>query len=194
METKQKIWMAVLVLAGPLMAFGGAESETGTVAEQIVQDAEDSVKRIKSLIEDARGGDPKSQFDLGRMIQDKAPEYGSYTRTPVSESPATWKAHAKGMMEARSWFAQAAEQGHLGSQMELSRIYRRKYPPGYSFMTDFVLSYAWLKVAQDKGFGSYTDGQSTDKILREKMTAEQVAEALKLAAEIQERIKASLSR
>lgn len=194
METKWGACMALFVLAGPLMAFGGAETETDTVAERIVQDAEDSVKRIKTLIEGARKGDPESQFDLGRMIQEKAPEYGWYTRLPVSESPATWKAHAKGMMEARSWFSQAAEQGHLGAQMELSRIYRRKYPPGYSFMTDYILSYAWLKVARDKGAGSYTNGQPTDNILRKKMTAEQVAEADKLAAEIQERIKDSKPR
>ena len=39
METRWKAWMIVLVLAGPLMAFGGAESETGRVAEQILQEA-----------------------------------------------------------------------------------------------------------------------------------------------------------
>lgn len=194
METKLKIWTAVLILAGPLMAFGGFESERSTMAEQIVQDAKDSVKRIKNLIEDARKRDPESQFDLGRMIQEKAPEYGWYTRLPVRESPAIWKAHAKGMMEARTWFAQAAEQGHVGAQMELTRIYRRKYPPGYSFMTDYKLSYAWLKVAMDKGASEHIDGQSTDKMLREKMTAEQLAEAEKLAAEIQERIEASQSK
>lgn len=191
METKWGACMALLVLAGPLMAFGGAETETDTVAERIVQDAEDSVKRIKTLIEDARKGDPESQFDLGRMIRDKVPEYWWYTRLPVSESPATWKAHAEGMMEARSWFAQAAEQGHAGAQIELSRIYRRKYPPGFSFMTDYMLSYAWLKVAMDKGASEHIDGQPTDKMLRKKMTAEQGAEADKLAAEIQARIKAS---
>ena len=194
METKWAACMALFVLAGPPMAFGGSDPETGTVAEQIVQDAEDSVKRIKTLIEDARKGDPESQFDLGRMIRDKAPEYGWYTRTPVSESPATWKAHAKGMMEARSWLAQAAEQGHLRAQMELSRIYRRKYPPGYSFMTDYILSYAWLKVAMDKGASEHTNGQPADKMLRKKMTAEQVAEADKLAGEIQERIESSQSQ
>lgn len=194
MEMKQRIWMAVLVLAGPLIAFGGVGSETGTVAEQIVQDAEDSVKRIKTLIKDAQRGDSESQFDLGKMIRDKAPEYWRYTRTPVDESPATLKAHAKGMMEARSWFARAAEQGHLGAQMELSRIYRRKYPPGYSFMTDYILSYAWLKVAMDKGAREYTNGQSMDKRLREKMTAEQVAEAEKLAGEFRVRIETSQSK
>lgn len=194
MKTKWGACMALFVLTGPLMAFDRAGAETGTVAEQIVQDAEDSVKRIKTLIEEARRGNPESQFQLGGMIRDKVPEYWRYTRTPVNESPARWKAHAKGMKEARSWFAQAAEQGHSGAQMELSRIYRRKYPPDYSFMTDYILSYAWLKVALDKGAGSYTNGQPTDKMLRKKMTAEQVAKADKLAGEIQERIESSQSQ
>ena len=35
--------------------------------------------------------------------------------------------------------------------MRLSSLYSRKCPPDYSFMTDYVLAYAWLTVALDKG-------------------------------------------
>ena len=59
-------------------------------------------------------------------------------------------------------------------------------------MTDYVLSYAWLKVALDKGASSHTSiaghTEPTHSWMRKKMTAEQVAEVEKLAAEIQGRI------
>ena len=190
MEMRWTVWLVVSVLAGPPVAFSGADSETGTVAEQILQEAEDSVKRIRILIEDARRGNPESQYQLGRMIQDKAREY---------RGPSTFQAHAKArtkaMLEVRTWFTRAAEQGHGGAQAGLWGLYRRKYPPEHSFMTDYVLAYAWLTVALNRGVsvtlqvgGVKMDPKSR---LRTKMTAEQVAEAEKLAAEIQERIKSS---
>ena len=133
------------------------------------------------------------------MIRDNINEW--YKRVPSNDLPnfqALPKATAEAMLEVRTWFTRAAEQGHDGAQMGLSSLYRRKYPPDYSFMTDYILSYAWLKVALDKGASSYTTELGhkvpTDRWLRNKMTAEQVAEAERLAAEIQERIKASKSQ
>ncbi len=196
METKWKAWVVVPVLAGMLMAFGGTDPDKGTVAERILQEAEASVERIRTLIEDARGGDPESQFQLGAMIRDNINQW--YKRVPSNDLPnfeVLPKAQAEAMLEARTWLTRAAEQGHDLAQMELSSLYRRKYPPDYSFMTDYILSYAWLKVALDKGGSSYKTvfGQKvpTDRWLRTKMTTEKVAEAEKMAAEIQERIKAS---
>ena len=198
METKWKAWMIVLVLAGTLMAFGGTDPEKSTVAERILQEAEESVKQIRTLIEDARRGDPESQFQLGGMMRDNINEW--YKRVPSNDLPnfeTLPKAQAEAMLEARTWFTRAAEQGHDGAQMELSKLYHRKYPPDYSFMTDYVLAYAWLKVALDKGASSYTTvfGHKvpTDSWLQRKMTTEKVAEAEKLAAEIQERIESSKS-
>ena len=188
--------LAVLVVGVPLMAFGGADSETGTVAEQILQEAEDSVKQIRAVIEDARRGNPESQFQLGSMIRDNINEW--YKRVPSNDLPnfeSLRTAQAEAMLEARTWFTRAAEQGHDGAQMELSKLYRRKYPPDYLSMTDFILSYAWLKVALDKGASAYTTEfghkVTTESWLRRKMTAEQVAEAEKLAVKIQERIESS---
>lgn len=190
METRWTAWMVVSVLAGPLGAFGGAESETGPVAGQILQEAEDSVKRIRTLIQDARRGNPESQYQLGRMIQDWAREY---------RGPSTFQAHAKArtnaLLEVRNWFTRAAEQGHGGAQAGLWGLYRRKYPPEHSFMTDYVLAYAWLTVALNRGVGVnlQVGGVKMDpkSQLRTRMTAEQVAEAEKLAAEIEERIRSS---
>ena len=176
---------------GPPSA-SGADPETGAVAEQILQEAEDSVKRIRILIQESRRGNSESQFELGWMIRDEANEW--YKRVPSNDLQtfkAVAKAQAKAMLEVRTWFTRAAEQGHEGAQMELSGMYRRKYPPDYSFMTDYILSYAWLKVALDRGASSHTNGQPTDKVLRERMTPEQVAEAEKLAAELQKRIPSS---
>ncbi len=199
MKTEWGAWMIALVLAGPLMAFGVADSETGRMAEQILREAEDSVKQIRTVIEDARRGNPESQFQLGSMIRDNIREW--YKRVPSDALPnfqVLPKAQAEATLEVRTWFTRAAEQGHDGAQMALSSLYWREYPPNYSFMTDYVLAYAWLKVALDKGASSTTtvfgDKVPTDRWLRNKMTAEQVAEAEKLAAEIQERIASSNSK
>jgi TPR repeat protein len=188
--------MVVSVLAGPLMAFGGAESETGTVAEQILQEAEDSVKRIRTVIEDARGGNPESQYELGGMILDKTREYRGPSNLQSFQAHA--KALAEATLEALTWFTRAAEQGHDFSQMRLYKLYSRKYPPDYSFMTDYVLAYAWLTVALNQGVsvnlqvgGVKVDPQAR---LRTKMSAEQVAEAQKLAATLWERIESSKSK
>ena len=199
MRTKWGAWMIVLVLAVTLMAFGGADSETGRVAEQILREAEDSVKQIRTVIEDARRGNPESQFQLGSMIRDNIREW--YKRVPSDALPnfqAHVNAEAEATLEVRTWFTRAAEQGHDLAQMRLSSLYSRKYPPDYSFMTDYVLAYAWLKVALDKGASSYTTmvghKVTTESWLRRKLTVEQVAEGEKLAAEIQERIASSKSK
>lgn len=199
MRTKWGAWMIVLVLAVTPMAFGGADSEMGTMAEQILREAEDSVKQIRTVIEDARRGNSESQFQIGSMIRDNIRKW--YKRVPSNDLPnfeVLPKAQAEAMLEVRTWFTRAAEQGHDGAQMGLSSLYSRKYPPDYSFMTDYILSYAWLKVALDEGASSYTTvfGHKvpTDRWLRRNMTAEQVAEAEKLAAEIQERIASSKSK
>ncbi len=175
METKWGAWMVVSVLVGTLMAFGGADPKTGTVTEQILQESEDSVKQIKTVIENARQGNPESQYQLGMMIKDKAYKAGGVAR-------------AEAMLEALTWFTRAAEQDNYMAYMALHHLYSAKYPPAYSFMTNYVLSYAWLKIALNKGVSSTTNGQPSDKVLRKKMTAEQVAEAEKLAADLQERI------
>lgn len=194
-----KAWMVVSVLAGPLMAFGGAESEAGRggekilqEAEKILQEAETSVKQIKTLLEDARQGDPEAQFRLGWMIRDKFSQYEG--PNDLQSIQAHHKARAEAMLEVRTWFTRAAEQGHDGAQLALSSLYRREYPPSYSLITDYVRAYAWLKIALDKGASAHIDGQPADKVLRGKMTAEQVTEAEKLAAEIEERIPSSKSQ
>ena len=173
----------LLVLAGPLVAFGGAAPETGTVAEQILQEAEASVKRIRTIIEDAQRGNPESQYELGRMIRAKFDEYGGSIDLQALQAHA--KARAEATLEARTWFTRAAEQGHEFAQMALYSLYSRKYPPDCSFMTDYVLAYAWLTVALNRGVnvtlqvgGVEMDPKSQ---LRAKMTSEQVAEAEKLA-------------
>lgn len=181
METRWGAWMVLSVLVGTPMAFGGADPKTGTVTEQILQESEDSVKQIRAVIENARQGNSKSQYRLGMMIQDKAYKSGGV-------------AHARAMLEALIWFTRAAEQGNYMAHMALHNLYRAKYPPAYSFMANYVLSYAWLKVAMDQGVSSTTNGQPSDKVLRKKMTAEQVAEAEKLAADLRESISSFKSK
>ena len=175
METKWGVWMVVSVLVGTPMAFGGADPKTGTVAEQILEESEDSVKQIKTVIENARQGNPESQYQLGMMIKDKAYKAGGVAR-------------AEAMLEALTWFTRAAEQDNYMAHMALHHLYSAKYPPAYSFMTNYVLSYAWLKIAMDKGVSSTTNGQPSDKVLRKKMTDDQVAEAEHLSRQIEREI------
>ncbi len=139
-----------------------------------------------------------SVFDPEGYSEGKNAWMDRLQREPANLAALEHAANFFTVLEVRTWFTRAAEQGHDGAQMRLSSLYRRKYPPDYSFMTDYVLAYAWLKVALDKGASSDTTvfgvKVPTDRWLRNKMTAEQVAEAEKLAAEIEERIASSKSK
>lgn len=192
MDTRWKAWLSVLVLAGPLMAFGETVSETNTVADQILQEAKDSLKQTlkhtRTVIENARQGNPDAQFRLGSMIHQRVSGSSDFVHKYGREK------HAEAVLEAMRWFIRSAVQGQGSAALALYSLYRDEYPLAYSFMTDYVLAYAWLKVALDKGNRAYIRGQPADQVLRRKITAEQLAEAEKLASELQEHIESSMSK
>ena len=101
---------------------------------------------------------------------------------------------AKAVLEARTWLTRAAEQGHDSAQLQLWILYSDEYPPGYSFLTDHVMAYTWLKIAFDDEASDSPTGQAAERALQEKMTAEQVAVAQKLSVGLSQRIESSQSQ
>lgn len=83
--------------------------------------------------------------------------------------------------EAVKWFGRAAEQGHAGAQAVLILIGAK----GKGVSEDSVKAYAWVALAAAQGNDKAVNSRDW---LRRQMTAEQVAEAQKLAAALRERI------
>ena len=87
--------------------------------------------------------------------------------------------------KAVRWYCIAAEQGHSFAQLHLGQ----KYEQGAGVLQDFVQAYAWMSLASLGG-----QPQAYRDSLQEHMAPEQVAEAQKLAAELQAHIEASKSK
>ena len=88
--------------------------------------------------------------------------------------------------EAMKWYRMAAEQGDVEAQFQLGGMYSL----GEGVPEDYVKAYAWLNLAAAQGDKMAVERRDR---LREKMTAEQVAEAQRLAGEFWERIESSKS-
>lgn len=86
--------------------------------------------------------------------------------------------------EAVKWGRKAAEQGDARAQYSLGMMYRK----GEGVSQDYVKAYAWYHLASAQGDKQAAKGKD---MLRGRMTAEQVAEAQKLAAELWDRIESS---
>lgn len=89
--------------------------------------------------------------------------------------------------EAVKWYRKAAEQGNASAQYNLGVM----YDLGEGVPKDCVKAYAWLNLSAAKGKENAARGKD---LLRSRMTAEQVAEGQKLAAELFDRIESSISR
>jgi len=90
-------------------------------------------------------------------------------------------------VEAATWTRQAAEQGLPKAQLYLGHMHH----VGDGVPQDYVQAYTWFILAAAQG--EERAFKSKDE-LRLAMTSEQVAEARKLAAELQERIELSNNR
>ena len=86
--------------------------------------------------------------------------------------------------EAVKWTRKAAEQGRASAQNNLGVMYQN----GEGVPQDYVKAYAWWILAAAQG---EEDAIEAKDFLRKIMTAEQVAEAQKLAADLRERIEPS---
>ena len=88
--------------------------------------------------------------------------------------------------EAMKWFGKAANQGEVLAQYLLGTMYYK----GEGVPEDYVKAYAWWNLAAAQGAQPAVEDRNS---LRPIMTAEQVAEAQKLAADLWERIESSKS-
>ena len=129
-----KAWIVAPAIAGTLMACAKTDRETeapaDAAAERLLQEAEESVERIKTVIEDSRRGNSDSQFRLGMMFLDMAYKNGGEQRGDVLDG-------------ARKWFTRSSEQGHDGSQTMLYQLPADKYLPDL-VLTDSILAYTLL--------------------------------------------------
>ena len=83
--------------------------------------------------------------------------------------------------EAVEWFRKSAIQGNRGGQYALGKMYESGR--GVAEDQDHVRAFAWYDLAAKQGLGPAAG--SNDK-LQALMTPEQIAEAHKLSAELQE--------
>ena len=100
-------------------------------------------------------------------------------------------AKGKGVLEddreAVKWTRKAAEQGGASAQNNLGVMYQN----GEGVPKDYVKAYAWWIRAAAQG---EEDAIEAKDLLRKEMTAEQVAEAQNLSAELYNRIESSKSK
>ena len=89
--------------------------------------------------------------------------------------------------EAVRWYRKAAEQGLAEAQTMLGLMYDK----GWGVAEDIVRGHAWISLAAAQGYEKASELKGSR---RETMTAEQVAEAEKLAAELYKRIESSKSQ
>ena len=97
---------------------------------------------------------------------------------------------AQDMKQAAHWYREAAQQGDAWAQVWLAEIYAK----GRGILEDHVKAYAWLNLATAHGgpVVQVKAGHLKDT-LRKQMTAEQLAEGQKLAAELWDRIQSGES-
>jgi TPR repeat protein len=98
-----------------------------------------------------------SQFGLGAMYQDG---------NGVGRDPA----------EAARWYRLAADQGHEDAQYNLALMYEA----GNGMPQDYVEAYIWYSLATANGIALADEGRNQ---LAQKMTADEIEEAERLARE-----------
>ena len=112
----------------------------------------------------ANQGDANSQFNLALLYENGA-------GTPQNTKQAVY------------WYTKLAEQGHVGAQYKLGRLYRFSGDDGAP--QDYKLAFFWYTKAAEKGHVFAKDER--DKML-EKMSQSQIGEVLKLSKELYEKI------
>jgi TPR repeat protein len=118
---------------------------------------QDYTLAVKWYRKAAEQGDAQAQFNLGVMYENG---YG------VPQDYA----------QAVEWYRKAAEQGYASAQFNLALSYYK----GEGVIQDNVYAHMWVNIAASLG---YERGPKARDIIAEKMTAEQIAEAQKLARE-----------
>ena len=160
-----------------------------------------SMVNLEQLRQAAEDGDAEAQYNLGLMyakgegVAEDDREAVKWTRLAAEQGLAAAQFNlglmydkgegvAEDDREAVKWYRLAAEQGLAAAQYNLASMYAR----GKGVPEDYVKAYAWLNLAAAQGDKKAV---KVKDLLRKQMTAEQVAEAQKLAAELFKRIESS---
>ena len=98
---------------------------------------------------------------------------------------ATGTGLAQDLALARAWLRKAADQGFILAQVRLAATYQH----GYGTPKNFVKAHAWYNLAATHGKQAGAAGLRNN--LETRMTADQIAQAQALAAELRQRIEAA---
>jgi len=145
------------------------------------------------LLERAKQGDAKAQYNLGFMyyIGDGVPkdkkEAVKWFRLAAEQGHAYAQYRLGNMYdkgrgvpeddkEAMKWFRLAAEQGIANAQNNLGNM----YATGQGVPEDYVIAYAWVNLAGANG----TDVTRVKEFLERKMSPEDKSEAQKLTGQL----------
>ena len=160
------------------------------VAAYSAGDYETAFNEFKPLAEQ---GDATAQFGLGFMyaegegvLQDEKEAVKWYTKAAEQGSAnaqfnlGVMYARGEGVLqddkEAVKWYTKAAEQGYADAQNNLGAM----YAIGEGVLQDNVYAHMWGNIASSNG---NKNGGKLRDIVAENMTAEQIAEAQRLARE-----------
>ena len=150
----------------------------------------------KWLRKAAEGGDAQLQFELGERyangkgILQSAKEAERWFRAAASQGDAGMQFYlgqlyreygevvVQDREEAIKWFGRAAEQGHETARFNLGVMHLN----GEGVQIDMVQAHKWLSLATASG-NEREEAQRSLKIAEARMSAEQIKEAQRLAAE-----------
>ena len=162
----------------------------------------DYAKALKWFRRAADQGHPTAQAWLGIMYaqgrgvpQNLAKALKWYRRAADQGHPeaqhnlalmyATGTGLAQDLAQARTWLRKAADQGFILAQVRLAATYQH----GYGTPPNFVKAHAWYNLAATHGNQAGAAGLRNN--LETQMTADQIAQAQALAAELRQRIEAA---
>jgi hypothetical protein len=151
--TLQRSLAAIIMILGAASTVTAGPFEDGVMAYSR-GDYATAMQHFRPLAEQ---GNAIAQFNLGVMYQDG-------------------KGVPKDYAEAIKWYRRAADQGAGGAQFNLGGMYAR----GEGVQRDDVRAYMWINLSTAQGIGGAE--RNRDGIAQH-MTAEQIAEAQKLARE-----------
>ena len=123
---------------------------------------QDDAKAVRWYRQAAAQGEAEAQYNLGLM-------YATGRGVPENDA------------EAVKWYRLAAEQGFTPAQNDLGLMHAN----GRGVPQDDVLAYAWVNLAVEQG--NELASENKDK-LRTRMTANQIARAQELSADLSDRI------
>ena len=186
---------------GVMYEYGEGVPENEREAEKWYREA---VRRYRKAAEQ---GDAEAQYMLGsfyrtgKLVAQNHNEAMKWLRMAAEQGTALAQfnlslMYADGLgvppdhNEAMKWLRMAAEQGFAAAQVRLAQLYAK----GQGTLEDHVKAYAWLNLGTAHCGRTGREADRLKDTLRKQMTAGQVAEAEKLAAELRERIEASKSQ